>query len=250
MCWSRRAIDDWRALYTTLLVLGHDILLTTRANADYRGGRRDTGWAYAEVPRDVVWVPRISAAKGVGGAVDPSVEIALLRARARHHDDADRRQSGTACSAIAFSAMRRTTFGRSVGFPDKHIQPRLAVDQGAVAQHGAGGAARGSRRPFVGALRSQLSANRRLTRSMLSQADVDHHGFFQTYAVGLDLGAPPTMVNMISNVKFNVESSSFPRARGVEPRSNQVCGSPPHRTMGSEIVSTLSSTFRSRRRRC
>jgi 3-deoxy-D-manno-octulosonic-acid transferase len=51
----------WRALYATLLVLAYPfvvLLLIWRGarNPDYRGGRRERlGWAYAEVPRDVVW---------------------------------------------------------------------------------------------------------------------------------------------------------------------------------------------------
>jgi len=233
----------WRALYATLLVLAYPfvvLLLIWRGarDPDYRGGRRERlGWAYAEVPRDVVWVHAVSAGEVIAAAPLIRRLIALLP---------ETRVLVTTMTPTGANQVRRLLGNRvshcyaPYDFPCalrrfmKRVRPQLLVlmETELWPNMVRMSAARGIPVVLINARLSERSARgyRRvagLTRSMLSQLTWIAAQYPEHAQRFLDLGAPPAIVDVVGNVKFDVEMPDDFRERVAALRARwQTSGRP------------------------
>jgi 3-deoxy-D-manno-octulosonic-acid transferase len=208
-------------LYATLLVLAYPfvvLLLIWRGarNPDYRGGRRERlGWAYAEVPRDVVWVHAVSAGEVI--AASPLIRrlMALLP---------ETRVLVTTMTPTGANQVRRLLGNRvshcyaPYDFPwalrrfMKRVRPQLLVlmETELWPNMVRMSAARGIPVVLINARLSERSARgyRRvggMARAMLSQLTWIAAQYSEHAQRFIELGAPPGVVDVVGNVKFDVE---------------------------------------------
>ena len=233
----------WRALYATLLVLAYPfvvLLLIWRGarNPEYRGGRRERlGWAYAEVPRDVVWVHAVSAGEVIAAAPLIRRLITLLP---------ETRVLVTTMTPTGANQVRRLLGSRvshcyaPYDFPwalrrfMKRVRPQLLVlmETELWPNMVRMSVARGIPVVLINARLSERSARgyRRiagLTRSMLSQLTWIAAQYPEHAQRFLDLGAPPAIVDVVGNVKFDVEMPDDFRERVAALRTRwQTSGRP------------------------
>ncbi len=211
----------WRALYATLLVLAYPfvvLLLIWRGarNPDYRGGRRERlGWAYAEVPRDIVWVHAVSAGEVIAAAPLIRRLTAMLP---------DIRVLVTTMTPTGASQVRRLLGNRvshcyaPYDFPwalrrfMKRVRPRLLVlmETELWPNMVRMSAARGVPVVLINARLSERSARgyRRiagLTRAMLGELTWIAAQYPEHAQRFVELGAPRGIVDVVGNVKFDVE---------------------------------------------
>ena len=211
----------WRALYATLLVLVYPfvvLLLIWRGarNPDYRGGRRERlGWAYAEVPRDVVWVHAVSAGEVIAAAplirrlmtMLPEIRV-LVTTMTPTGANQVRRLLGNRVSHCYAPydfpwALRRFM---------KRVRPRLLVlmETELWPNMVRMSAARGIPVVLINARLSDRSARgyRRiagLTHAMLRELTWIAAQYPEHARRFVELGAPPGVVDVVGNVKFDVE---------------------------------------------
>lgn len=211
----------WRALYATLLVLAYPfvvLMLIWRGarNPDYRGGRRERlGWAYAKVPRDVVWVHAVSAGEVIAAAplirrlttMLPEIRV-LVTTMTPTGANQVRRLLGNRVSHCYAPydfpwALRRFM---------KRVRPRLLVlmETELWPNMVRMAAARGISVVLINARLSERSARgyRRiagLTRQMLSELTWIATQYPEHAQRFVELGAPPGIVDVVGNVKFDVE---------------------------------------------
>ncbi len=233
----------WRALYATLLVLAYPfvvLLLIWRGarNPDYRGGRRERlGWAYAEVPRDVVWVHAVSAGEVIAAAPLIRRLMTLLP---------EIRVLVTTMTPTGANQVRRLLGNRvshcyaPYDFPwalrrfMKRVRPQLLVlmETELWPNMVRMSVARGIPVTLINARLSERSARgyRRiagLTRSMLAQLTWIAAQYPEHAERFLELGAPPAIVDVVGNVKFDVEMPGDFRERVAALKSRwQTSGRP------------------------
>jgi len=211
----------WRALYAVLLLLSYPfvVLLTiwrAARNPAYRGGRRERfGWVHAAAPRDVIWIHAVSAGEVIAAAplmrrlmtLLPNAPM-LVTTMTPTGANQVRRLLGnrvTHCYAPYDYpwALRRFL---------KRVRPRVLVliETELWPNMVRMSAARRIPVVLINARMSERSANRYrriagLTRSMLNRltwiaAQYQEHA--TRYA---ELGARPEIVDVVGNVKFDVE---------------------------------------------
>ncbi len=210
----------WRALYATLLVLAYPfvvLLLIWRGarNPDYRSGRRERlGWAYAEVPRDVVWVHAVSAGEVIAAAPLIRRLMKLLP---------ETRVLVTTMTPTGANQVRRLLGNRvshcyaPYDFPwalrrfMKRVRPQLLVlmETELWPNMVRMSAARGIPVVLINARLSERSARgyrriRGLVRPMLSQLTWIAAQYPEHAQRFVELGAPPGIVDVVGNVKFDV----------------------------------------------
>lgn len=211
----------WRALYATLLVLAYPfvvLLLIWRGarNPDYRSGRRERlGWAYAEVPRDVVWVHAVSAGEVIAAAPLIRRLMKLLP---------ETRVLVSTMTPTGANQVRRLLGNRvshcyaPYDFPwalrrfMKRVRPQLLVlmETELWPNMVRMSAARGIPVVLINARLSERSARgyrriRGLVRPMLSQLTWIAAQYPEHAQRFVELGAPPGIVDVVGNVKFDVE---------------------------------------------
>jgi 3-deoxy-D-manno-octulosonic-acid transferase len=211
----------WRALYATLLVLAYPfvvLLLIWRGarNPDYRSGRRERlGWAYAEVPRDVVWVHAVSAGEVIAAAPLIRRLMKLLP---------ETRVLVTTMTPTGANQVRRLLGNRvshcyaPYDFPwalrrfMKRVRPQLLVlmETELWPNMVRMSAARGIPVALINARLSERSARgyrriRGLVRPMLSRLTWIAAQYPEHAQRFVELGAPPGIVDVVGNVKFDVE---------------------------------------------
>ena len=223
----------WRALYATLLVLAYPfvvLLLIWRGarNPEYRGGRRERlGWAYAEVPRDVVWVHAVSAGEVIAAAPLIRRLITLLP---------ETRVLVTTMTPTGANQVRRLLGSRvshcyaPYDFPwalrrfMKRVRPQLLVlmETELWPNMVRMSVARGIPVVLINARLSERSARgyRRiagLTRSMLSQLTWIAAQYTEHAQRFLDLGAPPASSTWSATSTSTWRCRTISRARcGIE----------------------------------
>ena len=211
----------WRALYAVLLLLSYPfvVLLTiwrAARNPAYRGGRRERfGWVHAAAPRDVIWIHAVSAGEVIAAAplmrrlmtLLPNAPM-LVTTMTPTGANQVRRLLGnrvTHCYAPYDYpwALRRFL---------QRVRPRVLVliETELWPNMVRMSAARRIPVVLINARMSERSANRYrriagLTRSMLNRltwiaAQYQEHA--TRYA---ELGARPEIVDVVGNVKFDVE---------------------------------------------
>ena len=211
----------WRALYAALLVLCYPfvvLLLIWRGtrNPAYRGGRRERfGWVYASAPRDVIWVHAVSAGEVIAAA--PLIRRLMTMVP-------DVRVLVTTMTPTGANQVRRLLGNRvshcyaPYDFPWalyrflKRVRPRLLVliETELWPNMVRMSAARKIPVVLINARLSERSARgyRRiagLTRMMLSQLTWIAAQYPEHAQRFIKLGAPPDIVDVVGNVKFDVE---------------------------------------------
>ncbi|HET6472521.1 MAG TPA: lipid IV(A) 3-deoxy-D-manno-octulosonic acid transferase [Pseudomonadales bacterium] len=211
----------WRALYAVLLLLSYPfvVLLTIwrpARNPAYRGGRRERfGWVHAAAPRDVIWIHAVSAGEVIAAAplmrrlmtLMPNAPM-LVTTMTPTGANQVRRLLGnrvTHCYAPYDYpwALRRFL---------KRVRPRVLVliETELWPNMVRMSAARRIPVVLINARMSERSANRyrriaSLTRSMLNRLTWIAAQYPEHATRYIELGARPEIVDVVGNVKFDVE---------------------------------------------
>ena len=211
----------WRALYAVVLVMAYPfvvLLLIWRGarNPAYRGGRRERlGWVYAAAPRDVIWVHAVSAGEVIAAA--PLIRRLMTMLP-------DIRVLVTTMTPTGANQVRRLLGNRvshcyaPYDFPWglhrflKRVRPRLLVliETELWPNMVRMSAARKIPVVLINARLSERSARgyRRiagLTRMMLTQLTWIAAQYSEHAQRFIELGAPADIVDIVGNVKFDVE---------------------------------------------
>jgi 3-deoxy-D-manno-octulosonic-acid transferase len=211
----------WRALYAALLVLCYPfvvLLLIWRGarNSAYRGGRRERfGWVHAAAPRDVIWVHAVSAGEVIAAA--PLIRRLMTMLP-------DIRVLVTTMTPTGANQVRRLLGNRvshcyaPYDFPWalhrflKRVRPRLLVlmETELWPNMVRMSAARGVPVVLINARLSERSARgyRRiggLTRMMLTRLTWIAAQYAEHAQRFIELGARLEIVDVVGNVKFDVE---------------------------------------------
>ncbi len=211
----------WRALYAALLVLSYPfvvLMLIWRSarNPAYRGGRRERfGWVYASAPRDVIWVHAVSAGEVIAAAplirrlmtLVPDVQV-LVTTMTPTGANQVRRLLGNRVSHCYAPYDFPWALHRFL----KRVRPRLLVliETELWPNMVRMTAARNIPVVLINARLSERSAKgyRRiapLTRMMLAQLSWIAAQYPEHARRFIELGAPAEIVDVVGNVKFDVE---------------------------------------------
>ena len=211
----------WRALYAALLVLSYPfvvLLLIWRGarNPAYRGGRRERlGWVYASAPRDVIWVHAVSAGEVIAAAPLIRQLVTLVP---------DVRVLVTTMTPTGANQVRRLLGSRvshcyaPYDFPWalhrflKRVRPRLLVLIETELWPNMVRMTTARKIPVVltNARLSERSAKgygriAGLTRMMLTRLTWIAAQYPEHAQRFIELGAPADIVDVVGNVKFDVE---------------------------------------------
>jgi 3-deoxy-D-manno-octulosonic-acid transferase len=211
----------WRALYAALLILSYPfvvLLLIWRGarNPAYRGGRRERlGWVYASAPRDVIWVHAVSAGEVIAAAPLIRRLVTLVP---------DVRVLVTTMTPTGANQVRRLLGSRvshcyaPYDFPWalhrflKRVRPRLLVliETELWPNMVRMTAARKIPVVLINARLSERSAKgykriAGLTRMMLTRLTWIAAQYPEHAQRFVELGAPAAIVDVVGNVKFDVE---------------------------------------------
>jgi 3-deoxy-D-manno-octulosonic-acid transferase len=211
----------WRALYAALLILSYPfvvLLLIWRGarNPAYRGGRRERlGWVYASAPRDVIWVHAVSAGEVIAAAPLIRRLVTLVP---------DVRVLVTTMTPTGANQVRRLLGSRvshcyaPYDFPWalhrflKRVRPRLLVliETELWPNMVRMTAARKIPVVLINARLSERSAKgykriAGLTRMMLTRLTWIAAQYPEHAQRFIELGAPAEIVDVVGNVKFDVE---------------------------------------------
>jgi len=211
----------WRAFYAALLLLSYPfmVLLTiwrAARNPAYRGGRRERfGWVHAAAPRDVIWIHAVSAGEVIAAAP-------LMRRLMTLVPDAP--MLVTTMTPTGANQVRRLLGNRVThcyapyDYPWalrrflKRVRPRVLVliETELWPNMLRMSAARRIPVVLINARMSERSANRyrrvaSLTRWMLNRLTWIAAQYPEHARRYVDLGAAPAIVDVVGNVKFDVE---------------------------------------------
>jgi len=211
----------WRAFYAALLILCYPfvvLLLIWRGARDpaYRGGRRERlGWVYASAPRDVIWVHAVSAGEVIAAAplirrlmgMLPEVRV-LVTTMTPTGANQVRRLLGNRVSHCYAPYDFPWALHRFL----KRVRPRLLVlmETELWPNMVRMSAARGIPVALINARLSERSARgyKRiggLTRRMLTDLTWIAAQYPEHAQRFIELGAPKEIVDVVGNVKFDVE---------------------------------------------
>jgi 3-deoxy-D-manno-octulosonic-acid transferase len=211
----------WRALYATLLILCYPFVVLRliwqgARDPEYRGGRRERfGRVYASAPRDVIWVHAVSAGEVIAAAplirrlmtMSPYVRV-LVTTRTPTGASQVRRLLGNRVS----HCYAPYDFPRAIRRFLNRVRPRLLVliETELWPNMVRLSAARKIPVVLINARLSERSARgyRRiagLTRGMLQQLTWIAAQYPEHAQRFIELGAPAEIVDVVGNVKFDVE---------------------------------------------